>query len=86
MTSHCAIAFASSWSGEMGRATPNCCTVGKRIFPGSGNIAVSRGIVRYTGPRGSLIATCNKRLTISPGLSMCSKRWSVLVNWRTISA
>ena len=44
----------------------------------------SRGRVRYTGPHGSVRATCNAREIIRPGLSWICMRWSHLVYCRTI--
>ena len=46
LTSQRATLRASSRSGLTARATPSCCSVGKRVVPGIGSIAVSRGMVR----------------------------------------
>ena len=69
LISHSAARRASVGSGHAGRANPIWSRVGKRAAPGSLCIATSLGIVRYTGPLGSLIATWRRRLIIIPGLS-----------------
>ncbi len=57
LISHSAARRASAGSGQAARATPIRFSVGNRVLPGMGSMAVSRGTVRYTGPLGSLMAT-----------------------------
>jgi hypothetical protein len=84
-TSQRAMVRVSSACGATGRASSSWAQVGKRTLPRYGSIAISRGMLMYTGPLGSLIASCSRRLIMRPGLSWYSMRWSALVYWRRIS-
>ena len=82
-TSRRAISRMPSASGAAGRATPSCAMVGN-FAPLILASDTSRGSVRYTGPQGSVQATCKAREIISPALSCICMRWSHLVYCRTM--